>query len=386
MISDVVLLTAITIVLISLFVIAIRRGNLWCSVILAICMLGILYLLINCFNDFFISSSDHKTNPKVEVISIFIAAVMTFCAFFVQYSFNKKQKNDIHQERMENNIFNFMETLRDISKEISVVEIGNNKRAFHFIFYQYRALYFIFYEFLKHTHPDIFEKHKQNVRSISMSFLLSGTTNHSNKQIKDQTITACDGDEASVNKFFDQFENIVLNLQRLEKHDLETLYRDENLILFVDYAARELNGQLNNKKIEWFWGHRTQLTPYIKYLNMMVEYINTSNINNKPIYYDNIFNQMSEHEVGLLYLFCNSEESRIVSNSDKTPTTSIMAKMLGFIERKKQEPEYKLIALSEQWISRTNPMYDYKNWVVTVRKETLELVTKFSNLSPCHRP
>lgn len=47
------------------------------------------------------------TAPFIAVCSAYI----TFLAFWVQYTYNKRQKTDLFQERFENNLFSYLDML-----------------------------------------------------------------------------------------------------------------------------------------------------------------------------------------------------------------------------------------------------------------------------------
>lgn len=79
------------------------------------------------------------TAPFIAVCSAYI----TFLAFWVQYTYNKKQKKDLFQERFENNLFSYLDMLIRQEENCCIEGIGNGKQTFHYMLYEYKALYYI---------------------------------------------------------------------------------------------------------------------------------------------------------------------------------------------------------------------------------------------------
>ena len=69
------------------------------------------------------------TAPFIAVCSAYI----TFLAFWVQYTYNKKQKKDLFQERFENNLFSYLDMLIRQDENCSIEGIGCGKQAFHYV-------------------------------------------------------------------------------------------------------------------------------------------------------------------------------------------------------------------------------------------------------------
>lgn len=72
--------------------------------------------------------------------------ILTFLAFYIQYIFNKQQREDISKERKENQFFHLLDVYRDICSNSAVAEKIHGKKAFHYMFYEYKAIFFIINE------------------------------------------------------------------------------------------------------------------------------------------------------------------------------------------------------------------------------------------------
>lgn len=355
-------------------------------------------------SDCIVTDGNQKIIPTVEFLIAFIGVVLTFLAFFIQYTFNRTHKNDIQRERVENNLFNFLQTLSQISDDIKVENIGSNKKAFHFIFYQYQGLYFIFYSYLKnHPKSDLFfDKIEESIPLFSFSFLLSGVTNKSNNQIRGKVIESVkyslyktepslsDSElEAQVSEvvdyFFEDLVNIMLNLQRLTDDSLKVLKNEENLVLFITYAHLIIEKKVDY--IDWFWGYRISLVPYIKYLIMTVSYVMESDIEDKVVYYKHIYSQMSEHEIGLLNILANNrfEFEKLVGYHIfvKSGDKNVEKDNNRDKEEEGGEDERSLklgiITLFNEWLDHTNDLYKIEKWDPNLSNpETLKLISSFA--------
>lgn len=257
--------------------------------------------------------------PYIELTILLLTAILSFIAFYVQYQFNEKQKKDIDDERVENNFFRMYEEHLRLCDSIVTKNIGYNKRAFHFIFYEVQTLSILlnyYFEFFIND-DDIRRKLKQRSLFISFSFILSGVTRKSNYNLieklsilfyDDESITNFLGlnskkDKTSLMKIFD----FVECLQVIKDEDLEVLKCQNDLILFNDYADVQLKQKLYTP---WFCGHRPDLVRYFKSLGNMLNFIRNSKqiCDYEKLYqlYDFMFSHMSEHEIGLVFIFTNS--------------------------------------------------------------------------------
>lgn len=318
--------------------------------------------------------------PHIEFLLVLSATLFTFAAFYVQFDFNKEQKEDIDRERIESRLFNYFQNLTIISNNIEVKGIGKNKKAFHFLFHQYKTLYIIFDSYIHEKYESqqiIYNSFKEKLHYCTMSFFFSGVTKHSNNQIRKRMMELYKNDSVLdmniLNEVFQSFENIVLNLQKINVDDLDILYRESSLVLFGSYASRVIDNKPNCQEIEWFWGYRTDLLPYVKYIIMIILYLNKEkhlSIQDKEDYHKNIFCQMSEHELGLLHIICNSPEIRILVGE------KYLYSETGLIT--------KITSIVKEWIENTNEMYNYEKWddEYLLKKESKDLIVAYALNSP----
>ncbi len=334
------------------------------SMMIMFLIMTLLLLFLDYSHNGFECDSSESLTPHVEASILLISAFLTFLAFRVQYQYNNRQKNDLDNERRENNIYHFIDKLDDISRDFKIDNVGANKVAFHFAFYELHALYYVFYAFFEKT---VKGKDNQlfieltdpdNLMPVCVSFVLSGVTQTSNRQIHKRIVEHVKPNEDTgtgsirlfqyyspydANSEFRKLERIVLSLQHLGENDLRLFKKENRLILFIDYADSVLSEK--NKRIVWFGGRRSALIRYIKYLHMIVTYIDASYQSDieKNVFYDSIFSIMSEHEVGVIYALSQSKNE--------------FYKILGVDA---QQGDMEIICQIEKWMRRTNEMYDFR--------------------------
>lgn len=277
-------------------------------------------LLFYIFQKRFCSEGEVSIPPHIELTMLLLTAILSFMAFYVQYQFNTTQKNDIDDERIENIFFRMYEEHLRLCDSITTQNIGSNKRAFHFMFYELQtlAILLIYYFNIFIKDSIVKDKLKKKALFISFSFILSGVTRKSNDNLKKKIkqlfhndeevikylgLSSKDSEDSELLKVF----NFVECLQVIKNEDLEVFQRKDDLILFIDYASLQLKQNLH---IPWFCGHRPELVRYFKSLGNMLNFIrNTEQIRErKKLHrlYDFMFSYMSEHEIGLVFIFTNA--------------------------------------------------------------------------------
>lgn len=219
------------------------------------------------------------------------AAMLTFLAFWVQFKANEQQRNDIALERFDNHFIMLLDLYKNTTSSIDIKQIGKNKRAFHFIFYEYHTLLIIFkYLYIINQHrQSVSDDEIKNLSSLAISFLMCGTTTESNKRILHVYKEKIDI------KFITKAIKLVNNLQKMDKKQIYKFGKIPELMLFNNYSTQE--------GIKWYWGMRADLIVYINMINTQVGFIENNNMHNidKNTYFKIIYAQMSEHELGLLY-------------------------------------------------------------------------------------
>ena len=216
-------------------------------------------------------------DSKISSLSLaiaFISVILTFWAFYIQYDFNKQQKKDISNERTENKLFHLLDVYRDICKSCN---IGNlyGKAVFHYMFYEYKA---IFYIIENHEKCREFDKYEKN--HIVFAYFLNGLTPNA--------LPVCKVN----NKNEDEKAKLLSELR-----DLLYSYKIENGIRYLnDYKG------INIKFAD---GHRPNLIPYIKYINLILNFLNEQELteDSKNSYLHFLASEMSEHEIGLIYAY-----------------------------------------------------------------------------------
>lgn len=211
------------------------------------------------------------------VVVAFISVIVTFLAFYIQYVFNKQQKKDISCERTENQLFHLMDVYRNICNT-SVVDGGiMGKRTFHYMFYEYKAIFNLINDYIATT---TFEMSIEDKNYLAFVFFMNGLTPNA----------------------LPTYNNVLLD----EKTKIKLLESIRELL----YKSRE-NGKIiylldySEKNITFADGHRPILTPYTKYVKLIIDFIvtQTSDDKTKEKYLRFLSSEMTDHEIGLLYAY-----------------------------------------------------------------------------------
>jgi hypothetical protein len=361
------------------------------GIVSLLCIFGILKLFDD-GKDIF-EAKNVTIVPHIEAGILMITAFMTFLAFYIQYQFNSKQKYDIDDERIENKFFHFLDNLREISRDIKVKNIGSNKRAFHFIFYEVKTLTYLLYifcseklrsvddnELLFPSVSLIDDKLKKSLPFISLSFVLSGATGTSNKQIQKRINCVFGKNDIDIktssfiNQYFEDIVLIVNCLQEIHNSELEKFSDMDCLTLFLNFWDRQT---LNNEKMPWFWGRRPEMVSYIKYLAMIINFICSSNRKNikDSLYMDTVFSQLSEYEIGLMNIFvCSYHElPYILGVVDSDTEYQDIEQIKKICTKNDKYMRFKDIIKS--WISQTNSMYNFTTWSFNIKESEREMIS-----------
>lgn len=228
----------------------------------------------------YLSSLDHRTVSH-EILVAIIGVFFTFLAFYVQFSFNASQRDDMSKERFENGYAHYLDVFRSIWKGIEIPIVGTGKIAMHYMFYEYKAIYNQLIE--NNVLKDISDTDKLN--KIAFSIFLNGVSENLGSDI--QICKLNHNEVKRVNKLCD-------NLMKA-RHNCE-MGDDKGITYIMDYKG---------KGIKYFDGHRMRLVPYFKYLMSILDYIreNENRYANKETTLKQLFSEMSDHEIGLIYSY-----------------------------------------------------------------------------------
>ncbi len=274
-----------------------------------------------------------------------IGAALTFIAFWVQYSFNKEQKQDIFKERFENKYFNLLKVYRSNANTTVMDNVGHGKHAFHFMFYEFKAIYFFLWnneeidswiDSKNYNNTERYEYKNKLILNAAFSFFLNGASKSAIQIIK---ATAGDLPESTLSN---------INKQLLEKQEYSLNQEDVFLIKEGKFISSKkiirekeiAEGKqvpyikdYAGKRIKLFDGHRLRLIHYYRLIYTIFEWVVIENkiadpksnkrkgenkLDQERIYYLRfLLDEMSEHEVALLKAFHAYVERDIICKSAK---------------------------------------------------------------------
>ena len=224
-----------------------------------------------------------------------IGAVLTFVAFYVQYEYNSRQKEDIEQERYENKLFHLLDVYRDICHNTSISNVGSGKVVFHYMFYEYKAIFNI----IKNSNDimaEIANKDNETINYIAFTYFINGVSVNKIDTTIDETIITKKGKT--------KLRNILLSYQKKsEAYDKQ--HNERGVEYLKDY--RHYN-------IKYFDGHRLRFIPYFKYISLIVSFISDAkcannhdikHLTNEKTDHDikYLTNEQTDHEIGLIYAY-----------------------------------------------------------------------------------
>ena len=228
----------------------------------------------------YLSSLDHRTVSH-EILVAIIGVFFTFLAFYVQYSFNATQREDLSKERFENGYAHHLDVFRSIWKDIEIPGVGSGKIAMHYMFYEYKAIYNQLIE------SGVLENASDlgKLNKVAFSVFLNGVSENLGSDI--QICKLSGGERKRINNLCDKLMKA--------RHESEQ-GQDKGVTYIMDYRG---------KKIKYFDGHRMRLIPYFKYLISIFDYIreNEGRYGDKEYTLKQLFSEMSDHEIGLINSF-----------------------------------------------------------------------------------
>lgn len=226
----------------------------------------------------------HNSRVNTGALAVAITStILTFLAFYIQYAFNKQQRNDISEERKENQFFHLLDVYRGICSNSDVDGKIFGKKAFHYMFYEYKAIFYIISEDeeIKALNLNIYDKNY-----LAFVFFLNGITPNALPTY----LNSCLSEELRIKILLKVREHLYNN--RSHKKITYLMDYDEKNIMFAD-------------------GHRPVFIPYMKYVYLIVEYVISSEMSDKKRknYIKYLTSEMSDHEIGLLYAYKSYQES-----------------------------------------------------------------------------
>lgn len=224
----------------------------------------------------------HTDLSKISILVAGMGVALTFFAFFIQYLFNKRQKEDLTDERFENHLFHFLNSYREICNDTEIPHAGRGKTAFHFMFYEYKAVYNLLLQqgIASSDSP-------RELNAIAFTLFLDGVSSQFEPVVPVGT-----ANKAKLTALWRK----LLDLQEASETNTAKNRSDKGVVYLADYRGRN---------IKYFDGHRPRLIPYFKYLFLIFDYLIDENLpleaGMRKLSY--LSSQMSEHEIGLLYAY-----------------------------------------------------------------------------------
>lgn len=232
-------------------------------------------------------------NSLITVLSVTIAALgvmLTFAAFYIQYLFNARQKEDLSKERFENQYFHLLDVLRDICQNIYIPNVGKGKIAFHYMFYEYKAIYNMVANkhILKNNDP-------VSINNFSFKIFIDGVSPGFIPKFSETII-----DPADLNSFI---EHLLDKQWQSENNGINGI-SDSGIRYIMDYRG---------KRIKYFDGHRLRLVHYFNYMLLILKYIIENEIENESKelnMMDYLSGELTEHEMGLFYAYIKCYDNK----------------------------------------------------------------------------
>ncbi|MDR2084876.1 MAG: hypothetical protein LBP67_07770 [Bacteroidales bacterium] len=248
-----------------------------------------------------------------SILVALIGAILTFFAFWVQTSYNKKTRTEANRERFESRFFLFINMYNELVNEIEIINVCKGHQSFNFLFYEIQALFYIIKD-LNIQSIDGSTLTKDEIMSISVSITISGITPNNYRDNIDLIYSMYK--DIILKEDYVNICNQIKKYVNIDNDDLEVLYKEERFTLFWNYAYIQLK---EKKQVYWFIGRRSYLIPYFKLIRSKFMYIDkylegqkklNLNINDEKNYYLQLSNSsMSEHELAVLYMIVNSREN-----------------------------------------------------------------------------
>ncbi len=233
-------------------------------------------------------------------IIAWIAAILTFAAFYVQYKSNEQQKIDLQIERFESKFYNMVEILRENVSEITIGKSLQSRKAFISMFNELKFLYLTTDKFFKSSSQKALIKtitgnetlSDEDTFNIAYLIFFFGIGQNSTKLIL-----------SLVNP---SYQGLLLNLETFLQ-DQQINWSTNKKQLSTAEKTHEGDGVFTLKtSYKPFNGHMSRLSHYLRHLFQLIKFINDQkdhliNYDAKYNYAVTVRAQLSTHEQLLLY-------------------------------------------------------------------------------------
>lgn len=297
----------------------------------------------------------------LDITALFtgLGAFFTLLAFYVQYVANRhqnkihaKQSDSYSQEKSQAIFIQLMNLVKENGSNIALSPNISGKRAFHFMYYEFRAIHNILISNLHKKDQSIDDTTEayQNLLAMSYSIFINGVF----KTKSDKLMI----DENSDKLMIDENKVIKGTAEKLH-FDLSTIDATLEELLTIqqghyDTASNEFfinqYGRYSNELL-FFDGHRQDLSVVTKALIMVFDYIiSDSTLNQNDFHYRMLGSQMSDHELFIYTLFFNYARRTDVNFQEdkmKNGFNVMLKSMDGFMLKKLLDPECKIILLDK---------------------------------------
>ncbi len=237
------------------------------NTIIAVLLIVILFVVAILMKSI---GSNETVHPILQVLLLSVSALLTFLAFWVQYQFNLRQQEDIYRDRFESKFYRNLELFMDIEKSCDIPNIGSGKRAFHFMFYEYKAII-----------SQVLRSDKVGWIKEGMDVCKEKRNNMNNMEI------ACEASKYR-NGYWKDVQQVCYNLfiSGVSSSSKSRLYNDCGL---TDKEVNDINSFLLRKQgdlrsphylddyncvgVRLYDGHRLHLVPFFRNACMVVDYV-----------------------------------------------------------------------------------------------------------------
>lgn len=233
-------------------------------------------------------------------IIAWIASILTFAAFWVQFKANEQQKLDLQVERFESKFYNMVQILRENVVEIKIGKSLTGRKAFISMFDELRFLYLFTTKFFNRPDQKVLIKNitakeelsEDEIFNISYLIFFFGIGQNSTKLI--------------LSLIDEKYQGILLNLEDILK-DVQITWRQDNGQVSIEEATHEGDSFFTLRlSYKPFNGHLSRLSHYIRHLFQLLKFIDDQpdevlGYEAKYNYASTIRAQLSAHEQLLLY-------------------------------------------------------------------------------------
>jgi len=214
-------------------------------------------------------------------IIAWIAAILTFMAFFIQYEANKEQRNqfekqadDTFRERFENRFFELIRLHRENVEEQNIQNLITGRKAFTNYYFELRYIYFVLEYNYDQCHEDL-DLTKEQLTNLAYLIFFYGighasesVFSHIAPKIYSQTffkrtIERLENEKNRYSEYLREKERYEIenNLKNVRIRNLTVESGDKKAIFILHYLP--------------FTGHGTKIGHYYRHLFQTVKYVDS---------------------------------------------------------------------------------------------------------------